>query len=80
MHSIIYKNSTSTWDEALPLGNGHFGAMAYRRSGVSIPDKLLEKLWYMNLYSLECSSGKGARLYQQACGLSGLWNIRQPTQ
>ena len=29
MHSIKYKNSYSTWDEALPLGNGHFGTMVY---------------------------------------------------
>ena len=29
MHGIEYKNSYSSWDEALPLGNGHFGAMGF---------------------------------------------------
>ena len=50
------------------------------RSSISIPDKMLEKLWYFGLYALECASGLGAKLYQHACGLNGLWDIRQPTQ
>lgn len=28
-HSIVYDNCLSSWDEALPLGNGHFGGMVY---------------------------------------------------
>ncbi|NJD03070.1 MAG: hypothetical protein FIA99_10875, partial [Ruminiclostridium sp.] len=29
MHKICYRNTLSGWNEALPLGNGHFGAMVY---------------------------------------------------
>ena len=50
------------------------------KSSVSIPDKMLENIWYVNIYSLACSSGIGARLYEQACGLNGLWDIKQPSQ
>ncbi|NJD03679.1 MAG: sugar phosphorylase [Ruminiclostridium sp.] len=50
------------------------------KSGIRISDSILEKLWYVNLYSLECCSGRGARLYEQACGLNGLWDIKQPSQ
>ncbi len=45
---------------------------------VTLPDKFLERLWYMQLYLLECSSGKGSGYPEQACGLSGLWDIRRP--
>ncbi|NJD03669.1 MAG: sugar phosphorylase [Ruminiclostridium sp.] len=52
----------------------------WSKSSIGISDSMLEKLWYMNLYSLECCSGRGARLYEQACGLNGLWDIKQPSQ
>ena len=31
MHSIVFKNAESDWNEALPLGNGIFGGMGYFR-------------------------------------------------
>lgn len=52
----------------------------FEKSQIHLPDKLLEKLWYFNLYALACCNGKGARLYEQACGLNGLWGVKQPTQ
>ncbi len=45
---------------------------------VTLPDKFLERLWYMQLYLLECASGKGSHYPEHACGLSGLWDIRRP--
>lgn len=51
----------------------------FSKSAVSIPDKLLEDLWYINLYVLACGSGAKGRMYQQAMGLNGLWDIMQPT-
>ncbi|SDD76450.1 Glycosyl hydrolase family 65, N-terminal domain [Paenibacillus sp. UNCCL117] len=52
----------------------------WSRSSVTLPDKLLEDLWYVNLYAIACSSGKGGRMYAQACGLNGLWDIKKPTK
>ncbi|RKN82145.1 glycosyl hydrolase family 95 catalytic domain-containing protein [Paenibacillus ginsengarvi] len=52
----------------------------WKRSSVSLPDSMLEDLWHVNLYAIACSSGKGGRMYEQACGLNGLWDIKQPTK
>ncbi|WP_257345940.1 glycosyl hydrolase family 95 catalytic domain-containing protein [Pseudalkalibacillus decolorationis] len=52
----------------------------WKRSSITLPDKVVEDLWYVNLYAIACSSGKGGRMYQQACGLNGLWDIKQPTK
>ncbi|UQZ80852.1 Glycosyl hydrolase family 65 central catalytic domain protein [Paenibacillus konkukensis] len=51
-----------------------------RRSSVELPDKLLEDLWHINLYAIACSSGNGGAMREQACGLNGLWDIKQPTK
>ena len=51
----------------------------FQKSGVSLPDKFLERLWYYNLYILNCCSGKGGKRLEQASGLNGLWDICQPT-
>ena len=38
MHSIIFKNCENSWKNALPLGNGCFGAMAFWQDGsLSLP-------------------------------------------
>lgn len=52
----------------------------WRRSSVTLPDKLLENLYRINLYALSCSSGRGGTMPEQACGLNGLWDIKQPTK
>ena len=49
-------------------------------SRVSLPDPILEKLWYMGVYELDCCCGRGARLNDHACGLNGLWDIDPPNQ
>lgn len=51
----------------------------FEKSSVCLPDKFLEKLWYHSLYILNCCSGKNGRRFEQACGLNGLWDVRQPT-
>jgi len=50
------------------------------RSAISIPDKMLEDIWYINIYALDCCSGRGALTKTHACGLNGLWDIKQPSQ
>ena len=38
MHSVVFKNSENSWQNALPLGNGVFGAMAYYKDKIlSLP-------------------------------------------
>lgn len=48
------------------------------RSSVSLPDQYLETLWHLYVYLMECGSGDGSAHSEQACGLSGLWDIRRP--
>jgi hypothetical protein len=47
-------------------------------SSVRLPDYFLETLWHLHVYLMECSSGRGSAYPEQACGLSGLWDIRRP--
>ncbi len=51
----------------------------YKRANISIPDKFLEKLWYVNQYALDSCSGRDGIMKHHACGLNGLWDIRRPT-
>lgn len=51
---------------------------SFWRSGICLPDKFLEKLWYLHLYVIECACGRGSAYPEQACGLNGLWDIRRP--
>lgn len=67
-------------EEAVRNDHRLFWSDFRNEANIAIPDKFLEKLWRVNRYVLECCSGRGARLYEQACGLNGLWDIKQPTQ
>ena len=48
------------------------------KSTVDLPDRYLETLWHLYVYLLGCCSGAGSIYSDQACGLSGLWDIRRP--
>ena len=50
----------------------------FARSSVTLPDKFLERVYYINQYALDCSSGEGGVMKHHACGLNGLWDIRHP--
>lgn len=50
----------------------------YSRANISLPDKFLEKVWYINQYALDCCSGRDGIMKHHACGLNGLWDIRHP--
>ena len=50
----------------------------FSRSRISLPDKFLERVYYINQYALDCSSGKDGVMKHHACGLNGLWDIRHP--
>ncbi len=50
----------------------------FGRSSVTLPDKFLEKVYYINQYALDCCSGKNGIMKHHACGLNGLWDIKHP--
>ena len=50
----------------------------FERSSIEISDKFLEKVYYINQYALDCSSGKDGVMKHHACGLNGLWDIKHP--
>lgn len=52
---------------------------SFWRSTVELPDKFLETLWYLHIYTIGCASGFRSLYPEQACGLNGLWDIRRPT-
>ncbi len=62
----LYDEHKKYWDEF------------FSRSSISLPDKFLEKVYFINQYALDCSSGKGGIMKHHACGLNGLWDIRHP--
>ena len=64
--SEIHTEHEEYWDEF------------FSRAKISIPDKFLEKIYYVNQYALDCSSGRGGVMKHHACGLNGLWDIRHP--
>lgn len=76
MENIVHAEASLDMLEARHTEHWH---LFFQRSSVQLPDRFLERLWFLNLYVLECSSGKGGRRYEQACGLNGLWDVRQPT-
>lgn len=51
----------------------------FSKSSITLEDPFAETLWFYNLYLLECCSGRGGKRREQACGLNGLWDIKQPT-
>lgn len=66
-------------EEKAALIEGHEKEWAeYWKSNIKIPDYFMETLWYLHLYLIGCHSGRGAMYFEQACGLSGLWDIRRP--
>jgi hypothetical protein len=68
---------------ALPAercAHARYWAGFWARSRISLPDPMLERLWHLGLYTLDCACGRGAHLYQQACGLNGLWDACPPSQ
>lgn len=51
----------------------------FAKSAISLPDKFLEHVYYVNQYALDCCSGKDGVMYHHACGLNGLWDVRHPS-
>lgn len=65
--------------EALAMECSHAGFWdSFWKSTVELPDKFLETLWHLHIYLMGCAYGREGKYPQQACGLSGLWDIRRP--
>lgn len=64
--------------EALLTEHKAYWKAFFDRSAISLPDRFLEKVYYINQYALDCCSGKDGIMKHHACGLNGLWAIRHP--
>jgi len=64
--------------EALLEEHREYWKAFFDRSFITLPDKFLEKVYYINQYALDCCSGKDGIMKHHACGLNGLWAIRHP--
>lgn len=73
-------NKATLQTEQLKESHRVYWSRFWEQSSITLPDKMIEDLWYVNLYAIACCSGKGGRMYEQACGLNGLWDIKQPTK
>lgn len=62
----LYASHKKRWDEF------------FSRSSISLPDKFLEHIYYINQYALGCCSGKDGIMKHHACGLNGLWAVKHP--
>ncbi len=50
----------------------------FSRARLTLPDKFLQRIYHINQYALDCSSGRDGVMKHHACGLNGLWDIRHP--
>ena len=50
----------------------------FAHTSITLPDRFLENVYYVNLYALDCCSGKDGVMKHHACGLNGLWDIKHP--
>ncbi len=76
----IAKLAEDTADlDALYREHQTYWADFFRKSSISLPDKFLETVYYVNQYALDCCSGENGFMTHQACGLNGLWDVRHPT-
>lgn len=46
MSKLWYKQPANEWEEALPLGNGHMGAMIYGKVSNELIQLNEENMWY----------------------------------
>lgn len=58
-HRILYSETESRWDEALPLGNGHFGAMGSYENGGLVFD-----LNHYDVYYRKSENKRSAEIYK----------------
>jgi len=64
--------------DALKAAHSEYWRSFFARSAIHLPDKFLENVYYVNLYALDCCSGKDGVMKHHACGLNGLWDIKHP--
>lgn len=78
-HTVIFKNQTNKWDNALPLGNGVFGAMVfYEKNRLSMPMNHYEVYYNISnavlpkdkLAAMPADDGKGAQRHAATLALA----------
>lgn len=64
--------------EQMCLEHEVYWNLFFGQSAIALPDPFLENVYYINQYALDCCSGKDGVMKHQACGLNGLWAVKQP--
>lgn len=79
--SVSLRQEAASYEmhKSLPKSYGKGWESFWNHARIQLPDINLETLWYLQMYLLEASSGRGGRYSEQACGLNGLWDIRRPS-
>ena len=70
------------WTRTLPClkaAHADYWHAFFEKATLNLPDKFLENVYYVNLYALDCCSGKDGVMKHHACGLNGLWDIKHPS-
>lgn len=70
------------WTRTLPClkaAHADYWRAFFDRASIRLPDRFLENVYYVNLYALDCCSGKDGVMKHHACGLNGLWDIKHPS-
>ena len=70
------------WTRTLPClraAHSDYWRAFFEKASLSLPDQFLENVYYVNLYALDCCSGKDGVMKHHACGLNGLWDIKHPS-
>jgi hypothetical protein len=51
----------------------------FDRSGIDLPDKFLEHIYYVNQYALDACNGRDGVMKHHAWGMNGLCNVKHPS-
>lgn len=63
---------------ALYEAHADYWKQFFAASSITLPDKFLEHIYYINQYALDCCSGENGVMKHHACGLNGLWAVKHP--
>ena len=70
------------WARTLPClkaAHAEYFRDFFDKASITLPDRFLENVYYVNLYALDCCSGKDGVMKHHACGLNGLWDVKHPS-
>ena len=76
---IVQMDSWTRTLSCLKAAHADYWQTFFDRATICLPDRFLENVYYVNLYALDCCSGKDGVMKHHACGLNGLWDVKHPS-